>query len=920
MTIDTTWPDWYLDTSDDASIHESLRELARYANPVQTKRQGLGLGAVELQRGGSLHDQATALAERLVARRTRYTLEPFNPGRRRGQIIRTTQELFDGAGTCVDFAVTITALLNRERIPASIAIAIPTSDTEPAHAFVVVHAAGRGTPLPSGATFAEWAGMLTGPGSPWLLLDTTPLDGDLPGDLGERRVQTSRMLREADGTVHVVDTGPGSEQEALEFHLPPPAQRDLGITAYLPDPVAGFVAFPSHAPVRDALAAATGRVLLIGPSGAGKSTLALETAGRLVGHRGWFLEGSDDVTFQRSLAAAEAQSRGEEFGPAEKDNTTTRVARAHQRLAKSERPWVVVVDNADSLTGDLLALLPVPRPPDGNRPGDLLIVTSTDTERAPRHADQRTAAGARLWATQRLDRLTPDDTATVGGVSSALADEARLPGLLKIAQWSAGKLVGDAQRTAGPLRIVEAALATAAAAENGPAMRIAVEAAAFMPAERITLGWVARAAFDGDEDAATTALRVAEQAGLVERSRADSDFGADAPLWMHRLVRAAVAQLAGREAGLRTLAEWRGEPYGRGEIGSVHRFVMAGEAPTTRDGLLAAATVVDLWEGGGREAVANACELGVRYVDLVDGILGRGTTEAASVYVRGQLAVARQASHGDPTDEQLDAAVARCVAARNACTAIPGDRQSGPEADQLSLLAGRAAAMHGILLRTKAKRLPDEIGQLDLFREAISILWQSYRDREQAFKKPDGTLKPDPDRHVDRAWYNLGGAYVNVANILHRRNPSHEGEAAIAAELSNAMESYAGSLSLRRGEPTNYTAASLWGVGLVSYSAALYCSGKLDLSNVVPTDELSRVLAEPTRTNLLLAAEHCVTAALRIWTELNGSPDNARKLLLKLSLAWAVKDADPADWAKKVKKALEPVLEDLEIEDFYART
>jgi hypothetical protein len=57
---------------------------------------------------------------------------------------------------------------------------------------------------------------------------------------------------------------------------------------------------------------------------------------------------------------------------------------------------------------------------------------------------------------------------------------------------------------------------------------------------------------------------------------------------------------------------------------------------------------------------------------------------------------------------------------------------------------------------------------------------------------------------------------------------------------------------------------------LASESAVLYCPGKLDLSGIEPTEELTGVLAEPTQTNLLVAAEHCVTAALRIWTELNG--------------------------------------------------
>lgn len=896
MTPESTWPDWYLEPETDESVRGSMCELARYTHRIQTVRQGFGLGATGLQPDVSRREQAVALANQVIARRVRYTVEPFNPGRGRGQIIRTTQELLDGAGTCVDFAVTMAALLNREDIPPVLAVAIP-ADGSPAHAFVLVgdHPAGARS-----APYAEWHARLSPEDSPWLLLDLTPKADDPTGGLPARRAATLKMLQR-NGKVHTVDVR-SAALEGPGFHLPPPAHRDLGVTAFLPDPAAAFVEFPSHAGVRASLTAAAGRVLLVGPSGAGKSTLALELAGQVYDRRGWFLNGSDDDTLRLELAAAEVQSRGEERGSTDKDNAKTGAARALQRLARSDRPWVVVVDNANDLTDGVLALLPVPRPATDGRRADLLVVTSTDETRAAELV-------ARGWTVERLTPLGDADAEEVGAVWSLLGAQERLPGLARIATWCRDELDDEPTTDSGPGRIVRAALRKAGVDAGTADMVRAVGAAAFMPAEQITRGWVTRAAF-ADDGAAAAALGVAERAGLVERSRTDGPIGEHTPLWMHRLVRTAVQEQVDPEIGFRTLAGRRDEEYGRDEISELDRFVTRNGTTSSRYGLLAATTVVDLWEGRGLDAVDSAAALGASFVDRVGELVGLATREGASAYVRGQLAVARRASHGNPDDAELVDGIARCVAAAEVCDPLV-DRW--PAA---LLLRGRVDAMHGILLRGRAKRIPsgvDDQEKLRLSRAAIEILRQSYDERRAALSEPDGTPGPDPDHHVDRAWYNLGGAYVNVANLLHEMDPSDAGEAAIARELDEAMTAYAGSLSLRRGEPTNYTAASLWGVALAAYSAALYCPGRLDLTGVAETEELAGVLARQDRSSLLLAAEHCASTALRIWTELSGSPNNARKLLLKIGLAWTAKDSDAVARARQFRAALQDAMKDLEI-------
>ena len=929
------WPDWYLNCENEDAIRRSLDELARYSNPAQTVRYGLGLGLTGLLAGqDDKRDQARTVAEALVRQPVRYTREPFNPRRTGGQIVRTTRELLDGSGTCLDFAVTLAALLTQQDIPAVLAIALPgeTTDGE-GHAFVFAYDDGNddekadeiGRSVPLTKSYQEWASDLDGPNCPFELLDVTPPYGKADASLEDRNTTTREMLAHS-GTLYTVDVRTALNDADLDYHSPPARARPLGITAYLPDPVADVLPFPSREQVQEKLHAATGRIVLVGESGTGKSTLALERAARVSEHRGWFLDGSDAATLTRSLAAAEAQSRGEATGPEDTDNLQTRTYQARRRLSRSERPWVVVVDNADELE-EVLPLLPAPRPSVGSRAADVLIVTSTDEQRA-------SDLDPGVWRVERvglLDDATDAALPAVQGVWPLLHPSERLPGLVRIARRCAPELLAARTEEPGAGRIVRTVLglpvrSDGAGAPEETALLRAVSAASVMPAEQISVRWVAEAAFGGNLERAVAALAEAELAGLVERSRADEEGypGHHPPLWMHRLVRAAVRDVAVRAVGLRTLAAHGSARYSGEEIGELYEFVRhrPDDRSTSADDVLAATTVVDLLETRGGTGLRRAAELAESYLDEVDELLGLQTLPGITAYAKAQMARARTVSHdNNATEPQIDDGLARCVAATDACTRlIDALGEDADDRKDVALLRGRSEAMRGILLRKKASLLPtgsDDDRKARLYRECIEILEGSYRERRSVFEADDGSLTRDPDRHVDRGWYNLGGPNIGLANLRHAVDPGESGRAAVADAVTAAMVAYAGSLSLRRDGPTSYTAASLWGVALCAYTAALHCPGLLELTDVEPTEELNGIANVQTRETLLRAAEHCAMRALMIWTELDGQHENARRLLRKISLAWVTTADDPARWRTQLATAIRPALKDLEIPDLH---
>jgi hypothetical protein len=695
----------------------------------------------------------------------------------------------------------------------------------------------------------------------------------------------------------------GNEWKAL-----PGANRELGITAWLPDlPPDLRRRIPSRANAEQRLLDATGRIVLTGAPGVGKSTMALTRARVQRGGRGWYLDGSDRRTLLRSLAAAESQSRGAALEDEDVQNLATLAAQARGRLARSHYPWVVVVDNANR-PADVIDLLPVPH---GEH---LLIVTTTDTEWAR-------GLNNSAWHVEELTPLSRELDTLAEHIE--LHDEELLPGMVRIAQaCDRALLTAAAQEPPKAHRLVRAALGGRPGdARPWPesALARAVTAASFMPAEQITVRWIAEAAFRGDHEAARAAAIDAADRGLFEHSRyvslnRDPD---DQPVWMHRLVRQAVRTLAqgtADERGLRTLEAQRvarfKADYSVEEVGELSAFLLDLPDDSLTDSFpQAAAAVMDLLEPLGSDQVKMAAKIAAKTLPHIS----LRQRDGLNLLCTALMAQARVVNHNkDATLKDITCAEEWCRQAIENCNSAT------EQGEETLLLRGRAEAMQGILLRKRAKehKETDPAMQRQLLYEAIEILDHSYKSRRKALTK-DNELGPDPYHHVDRGWYNLGGAYIVLTNVLVHLNPAE-----VPGAVSQALTAYVGSLSLRRNPGgTKYEAASLWGTALSLYTAAVHCPGRLDMDNLEAAVELDPVRQSQNRVSMLRAAELCDTAALNIWAEIDGpegaDTQKARDLLLKISLAWAAtappqeKQHEQAHQALQLFSALGPFLEDL---------
>jgi hypothetical protein len=924
------WPDWVLDP---IYYEDSLQNLARYANPLQLRGLGLGLGTLDDNNSDRSNPlvQVRQLVERLTQRELGYTVEPFNPRSAvglGGQTIRTTAELLEGMGTCLDFAISLAAMCVQARIPVVLAIAIQ-EDQPKAHAFIIVQTGVAEEDFPAGSSeyetftdldFGVWADAFKRAGATDHLIDPTPLARDdlaLMQDGRRPKENTANLAAQESRTIRWLDRNRGkgrilavAVQDALsglaatsggeDFYQLPNLERDLGITAWLPDLPSDTREFPNLANVLSKLPA-HGNVLLIGPKGWGKSTLALQHAQQVSGSRGWFLDGSDRATLLRSLASAEAQCRGMLTENDQREHLMTLAASARNRLSKSNRAWTVVVDNADGRPGDLLDLLP--------SPGDTqsLIITTVN--------DDWRAAIDSTWSVPVLDPLRAEDLADEDRLLH-LGDDELLPGLVRIARHcNTERLAATESEPSGVQRLVRAALG----ADVGPAslstisdLAAALAAASFMPAEEITTAWLAGAAFGGDTDTARTAVTAAAEIGLMEQSRrpvAARDHD-EMPIWMHRLVRSAVRELAQGpadiQAGMRVLAlhrsQGRHQRYSSDELAEQVSFIE--KIPVSARAHLfaqAATALMDLLEPQGSVGVKAAARL----AELAQSHLDHAATDAVALLCTMLMARARPVNHQqDAGIDRVDEAIILCLQAENAAFGESRERR---------LLRGRAEAMRGILMKKKANQLGGH-ERRKLLEEVIVVLTSSYETRRAALltDAANNTLGSDPGHHVDRGWFNLGGANIDLANAVRHESPGE-----LPAIISRALEAYAGSLSLRRSEDTLYTAASLWGVGLALYTAALYCPGELNMKAVAPTTELDPVRRQQTRQSLLRAAEQTVTQSLDIRAEIDG-PTRAdtiksRKLQLKISLAWAVPDTNPADRYRQLIRELRVFLKDIDL-------
>jgi hypothetical protein len=860
---------------------------------------------------------AWQLAEELDRRKASWTIDPFSPAPGNSQTIRTTAELIEGAGTCLDFAVTLAAMCVREGVPCHIAVAIE-SDRSIGHAFVVIQervlagGAGEGSSTHA-ASFASWVDLLAAP-APFRteLIDVTPRLHENPSSRIPVRQRSADLLkdwlRKASGTIYAVDVQTAVRM-AGDYHRLPHTRRDLGLVGRLPDLPGDFEKFETHKSARTRLESAQGLIVLQGPSGSGKSTLALRRALQAEGGRGWFLDGSDERSLQNSLADAEARSGGARARNLQADYLKTMASAAGRRLSRTNQPWVVVLDNAEGEPSKLIQLIP------RTKDGQLVIVTTTRDD------------WAKVVNKDQIIPVDPLEDADLDGfgLSNRLQEEEWFPGLLRILRMS--RLDPNLLESfEGPIaeRVVRAALDIRGNAWPENSRALAIAAASFMPAERVTVGWLASALFDDQRDIAHKVTLELAALGLLESSRQSFDVRErdEEPIWMHRLIRSTVRDMLPVD---QSLIGWkvvachtprrRTNHYSDVELLELADFLETSAPETSRLGYAEAAfAVLELLEPRGSATVIRAAQLAHTAMRCIDPRISHGDAQITSIMLMARARRVNQANKPPPSPEEVQEAIEWCLQA---------EELTKGDATEDQLLTGRATAMRGLLMKRLAKLRSDLNApieeQISLLEESIEVLKQSYESRKMALEQEAlrrGISVDDPDQHIDRGWFNLGGANVDLANALRHIDTDR-----IPRILSDAMEAYAGSLYLRREldipSDNTYSAASLWGIALTAYSAALSCPGQLNLGNVMPIDELELAVRNQTRETLLRTAELAGGKAVEMRVVIDdvagGDTTKARDLLRKISMAWVVPGIESSVRATEVLKALKPYFGDTDI-------
>ena len=938
------WEDWHdaLLANAPGPARDSLSRLARYANPKTVSHLGIMLGAGRLP-GGALEDATTASVARTLAARLSsicpsYTVEPYRPGGQYAQTIRTAEELRAGMGTCLDFVVAVAAGCVHERV--DVCLCVLRAGSRAGHAFLAIPP----------ATWKPWAEgpyrtlttqeFLAGPVGEegFTVLDPTPLPRpgsresekpEKPESLVDRATEATGAALSRDGHVFVVHVQTAVD-EARSFWTPPTHARALGITTLLPDPLDGARAYSSRVTLETRLASTTGTVVLYGDSGTGKSTLALGRAHGATDRnaRGWLLDGSDRAALRLSLARCEAQCRGEELNNIQPENVSGYVASAQRRLAETTLSWTVIVDNADGDVESIADLLPVPGP------GQLVIVTTTNPEWKGR-------ADSSGWPALQVLHLETTDL-NAGESALHLSDEDRLPGVVRLGVMSGtGELPADSRSLAGLLALaVGKPDDVISGLSDGGTLQEALVAAATMPPEDVRHSWIRAAVTQSGR--ATDALRRLLELGVLETSRIPHDPRVDElpTMWMHRLVRTACRELYLSPDGPAAAVACK---VLAAEPDQAPRVVRSVDDLTAQANYLRAAvsdppvafagatvTILNALESRGGTRIQEAANLAREALPAFpDARPGDWNTRSVVA-----LAIARLANHkrGATEDEigegiRLCQEIVRNVAVEPDEPAAAGSPRPSSLEDRRRarrrLTAGRAEAMRAILIGKLADRVlarDREAGEA-LLDQNIAVLTKSFEDRaaalgwapaadsttdivREAFAErasklghtPSSTVD-DPERHVDRAWFNLGGAHIKRAKPYLPDRPTEDRLASLREQWRRSLVAYAGSLSLRTDQDL-YRAASLNGVALVCYMTALNCAGPLNLAEVPRTAPLDLLWLDQSRAALLRVAEMCATEALAIRAGIAGpfSSDTGktRDVLMKLVVAWKVTEPSEA--------------------------
>jgi hypothetical protein len=564
-------------------------------------------------------------------------------------------------------------------------------------------------------------------------------------------------------SVHFVDIVPLHREEG---EAPPPRDQDRpAIYPSLP-PKPPFTVYPSRVRTEDRLRRATGTVVLHGESGTGKSMLAHRVAATVDHGSGWFLDASSEQTLTAALAKEEAYATGRP--PEDADGPEQKVLRtsALRRLAGSQAPWAVVLDNADQGPDQLSS---IPQPAAGL--GQLLIITTTNP--AWKEEGRQFIELEPLPAGDVVGALTPDAPLdALDGRPLLLNASQRLHEATGRWWWSAESAL-----------TIDAAGAPAAfwAAVDGeldrtPLARLLARAISWLPPVALPIPALAGLADDGlsGPDSVRSAIGLLGRLGLAEAE--------ENTVSMHRLFRAAV-----REEALRRDQS--------GQITLVHRILtdeaIAQEMASAPD--LGTATEM------GNELLAwPDRDVAVTGLQALAELYERHETAQTSARWYGYVIDRAEWTPGTEPPEHLrlilvdslrGMARGRMRGKSSVDEAIEWTREAerlceGRQDEKYRLAASRAEAMRGLLLRQKAGSEPERGAALSLLRQAEVALRHSYESRAELVAAPENS----PD--VDRSRYNLAGLEIRLAQ--------EDVPEAAAGHLTQAERHYTEILAIRR--------------------------------------------------------------------------------------------------------------------------
>ena len=688
----------------------------------------------------------------------------------------------DSGGTCLDLAILYAAALMRAQIRPYLAILDPAGAE--GHAFVIADLRAPLTdqhrkltvpsPLERPASGAGEEGLLVIRAGqklpPYLLaVDPTiaatnfPVRGRNTGAKAEGFTEASAAaagyLVGVDAKLCDVATAQLKGHPALGR---PADSVSPAIWTRLPE-MPELTYYPSRIPAHERLAQARGRVVIYGPQGFGKSTLAYIRARSADGGYGWFLNATDRPTLQSQLAQAEndQQARGYKQ-PLERLDQIPFSELAVRRLAVSDAPWVLVLDNANGKPGDITPILP--RDIGINQ---TIIVTTTNAE------------WLREW------RESEPGQPTTHIMLEALGNE-DMPGINEGLHEAVGgsPLIYEAARAATESgartpRVPETAaglvwqLAKDYLAGHQDALDLAHLIAWAPPVILPVTDFAELFPHAGGPEGLAHLGRLLEKAGLVRLLTQPS-----LSVLMHRLIGARIRiderliELAGHQplpAPVALLASESGQRL-MTRLGDAESFARLeaelgrgwdSRIPVRAWGL-AVYGVARAGEIRGRSAQSSP--LFEQAIGFLDQDLDRSLL---SECWNGRARYLKDHPPAEPEErvKALDAALSWAMTAREQAIRAADEADAGSEKRLWDLIrAERAHAMQALIMRKQADGIADRTAKKARLAEALAMLQESEANRGKYLAELGITDSPD----VDRARFNLGGSGIGLAKLSSR--------------------------------------------------------------------------------------------------------------------------------------------------------